>query len=334
MKRILMFAAALGFSQAFMPATALAAPPLQLYGGVSVGFGRPGYFYSSLRTYGEWIELEPGFHVWRPLRVRHGWRPYLYGRWAWTDYGWYWVSDEPFGWAVFHYGRWYYDDFYGWIWVPDNVWGPSWVEWRYNDDYIGWAPLPPYATFSISIGIRYTTRWIAPAPYWCFVRYRHFTGGSIYRYREDDVSTRRLIGRTRSSGSYDVERDRIINRGVDRNVIERRGNVRISRVEVLDSRERGERVIRGTGSTRIEVHRPSRSDIDQAPERIEARRGERGSTLDLQRIERGRETRESDRPVPRREGDTRAPQPQDPVRERPTPTGRRDGTTDRRPEVG
>ncbi|MCX7916289.1 MAG: hypothetical protein N3A53_08330, partial [Verrucomicrobiae bacterium] len=50
---------------------------------------------------------------------------------------------EPFGWAVFHYGRWYYDDYYGWIWIPDRIWGPAWVEWRETETYVGWAPLLP-----------------------------------------------------------------------------------------------------------------------------------------------------------------------------------------------
>jgi len=27
--------------------------------------------------------------------------------------------------------------------MPDDVWGPAWVEWRYDDEYIGWAPLRP-----------------------------------------------------------------------------------------------------------------------------------------------------------------------------------------------
>ena len=30
---------------------------------------------------------------------RERWQPYMYGRWMWTNAGWAWVSDEPFGWA-------------------------------------------------------------------------------------------------------------------------------------------------------------------------------------------------------------------------------------------
>ena len=255
---------------------------------VAASFGDAGFFYSSLSPYGEWIELESGFHVWRPMRVRMGWRPYLYGRWAWTDFGWYWVSSEPFGWAVFHYGRWYHDDYYGWVWVPDHLWGPSWVEWRYNDDYMGWAPLPPYASFSISIGIRFTMRWAAPAHYWNFVRYRHFASPHMVREVVPVEYTRRLIGTTRSAGRYEVDGDRVINRGIDRHVVERRGYTRIDRVEVAETRVRGERFVQERNRERIEVYRPGRSESAQRPERIEARRADRRTSLDLRRVERPR----------------------------------------------
>jgi len=118
-------------------------------------------FYGSLAGQGEWIEMSIGT-AWRPHNTGHQWRPYMRGRWIWTDYGWYWNSYEPFGWATYHYGRWIYDDYYGWIWVPDDVWGPAWVEWRYDDDYVGWAPLPPHARFSISVGITFGDHWMAP----------------------------------------------------------------------------------------------------------------------------------------------------------------------------
>lgn len=287
---------------------------------ISVGLrvGHAGFFYQSLRSYGEWIELEPGFHAWRPVRVQAGWRPYLHGRWSWTDYGWYWVSSEPFGWAVFHYGRWYLDDYYGWIWIPDDVWGPAWVEWRYNDDYLGWAPLPPYASFSISVGIRFTTRWYAPANYWCFVPYRHFGSTRINTYVLNETYARRLIRTTRSAVRYEVGRDRVVNRGIDREFIERRGNLRILRTEVGETRDRRDRIVRDGERERIEVYRPSRSEMERDNEKIEARRGDRRSSLDVTRIERNRGTetiqrRETDHRTSQREGVNRT-----------TPTDRRE----------
>ena len=132
-------------------------------------------FYVSLAPHGSWIEIDNGLLAWRPSHIHNRWAPYQAGRWVWSSYGWYWDSYEPFGDITYHYGRWYNDDYYGWLWIPDNEWGPAWVEWRYDDDYIGWAPLSPYATFSISIGaIRFTHAYTSPWGIWNFVRYRHF----------------------------------------------------------------------------------------------------------------------------------------------------------------
>lgn len=213
-------------------------------------------FYSSLAPYGEWVEAEFGY-VWRPLYVRPGWRPYMYGRWVWTIYGWYWVSYEPFGWAVFHYGRWHYDDYYGWIWIPDHVWGPAWVEWRYNNRYIGWAPLPPYARFSITVGISYTRRWSAPVHYWNFVPTQYFSSTRVSDYVEPIERSRRYFGSTRSTVNIRGEESRVVNRGIDVEFIERHGNVRVNRVEIVDNdREQGERVLQERGRERVEVYRP------------------------------------------------------------------------------
>jgi uncharacterized protein DUF6600 len=73
------------------------------------------------------------------------WRPYSDGYWAYTDYGWTWISYEDFGWATYHYGRWANLADHGWVWFPgeDLDWGPAWVSWRTGGDYVGWAPLPP-----------------------------------------------------------------------------------------------------------------------------------------------------------------------------------------------
>jgi hypothetical protein len=62
---------------------------------------------------------------------------------VWTNAGWAWASDEPFGWAVYHYGRWAYSPAVGWMWVPGRVWAPAWVSWRWNDGYAAWCPMGP-----------------------------------------------------------------------------------------------------------------------------------------------------------------------------------------------
>ena len=104
------------------------------------------FFYDNLSG-GNWIDVEGYGYGWQPdLGVSDpNWRPYADGYWAYTDYGWTWISYEDFGWATYHYGRWANLADYGWVWLPgeDLDWGPAWVSWRTGGDYIGWAPLPP-----------------------------------------------------------------------------------------------------------------------------------------------------------------------------------------------
>ena len=104
------------------------------------------FFYDNLSG-GNWIDVEGYGYGWQPgLAVSDpNWRPYADGYWAYTDYGWTWISYEDFGWATYHYGRWANLGDYGWVWFPGTEldWGPAWVSWRTGGDYIGWAPLPP-----------------------------------------------------------------------------------------------------------------------------------------------------------------------------------------------
>ena len=103
-------------------------------------------FYNNLSG-GNWIEVEGYGYGWQPNLALSdpNWRPYADGYWAYTDYGWTWISYEDFGWATYHYGRWATLADYGWVWFPGNdlEWGPAWVSWRTGGDYVGWAPLPP-----------------------------------------------------------------------------------------------------------------------------------------------------------------------------------------------
>jgi hypothetical protein len=118
-------------------------------------------FHTPLAAHGTWVEVGPHGRCWRPTRVAVSWRPYCVGYWEWTDWGWYWVSDEPWGWACYHYGSWVYDPVYGWVWVPEIEWAPAWVSWRVGGEYVGWAPLPPPGIV------------LAPALF-AFVEVRHF----------------------------------------------------------------------------------------------------------------------------------------------------------------
>ncbi len=271
-------------------------------GGVSFGV-----FYSSLSPYGEWISVGGDMYAWRPTNVATGWRPYTEGHWAWTDDGWYWISDEPWGWASYHYGRWYYDDYYGWLWMPGYDWAPAWVEWRYGGDYIGWAPLGPYAVFNINFGIHYRTRWVTPIHYWSFVDCGYITNQHLHKYMYRPENNTRYIGRTRTIGSVRYNGGRIITRGPERSDVERRGQIKVERVEVMDVADRqAERVVRSGDHERIETYRPKIEDrstgsaIDR-PERV--RESEKSIPLDTKSIDvRARsQERESGRDIRRAE---------------------------------
>ncbi len=112
-------------------------------------------FYTRLEADGDWIETSNYGYVWQPrvAQQSRAWRPYTDGRWVYTDAGWTWISEEPFGWATYHYGRWTRLRNVGWIWVPGSEWAPAWVSWRTSNDYVGWAPLPPEARFERGSGI-------------------------------------------------------------------------------------------------------------------------------------------------------------------------------------
>src|SRR5271170_7890584 len=113
-------------------------------------------FHSQLAPDGSWVDADGYGPAWRPniLSANPDWRPYYDGgHWAYTDDGWYWQSDYPWGNVVFHYGRWRLSPRYGWVWIPGYNWGPSWVCWRHADGYLGWAPLPPEARFEVGVGL-------------------------------------------------------------------------------------------------------------------------------------------------------------------------------------
>ena len=112
-------------------------------------------FYDALAPYGTWVDVPAYGWCWQPTVVvaNSAWQPYSNdGSWLWTDNGWYWNSYYAWGWAPFHYGRWCQYPGYGWLWCPDNIWGPAWVCWRDYPGYCGWAALPPGACFTAGLG--------------------------------------------------------------------------------------------------------------------------------------------------------------------------------------
>lgn len=250
-----------------------------------------GYFYSNLTPYGTWISLDFGVYAWRPTIITRTWSPYRMGRWIWTDYGWYWDSYEPFGYIVYHYGRWHYDDYYGWIWIPDYEWAPAWVEWRYDDNYIGWAPLPPYAVFRVSVGIVYTHTYVIPVTHWHFVSFRHFCNPYVYNYYIPERTKYRIYSNTKYRNEYSYSEGRIRNEGVEFDVVRKRSgdNIRKRDLVITDDprnfesnrkRDREQVTVFIADRDRIIKDRESIRNVDVV-------KTERKTSLDLSRIELG-----------------------------------------------
>jgi hypothetical protein len=114
------------------------------------------------------------------------------GHWVYTDEGWTWASDYPWGWATFHYGRWFFEDGYGWMWIPGHEWAPAWVSWRRSPDYYGWAPLGPGVSISVSVGGGYNP----PAHYWSFVPHQYINHPNVNNYYVSESRNVTIINNT------------------------------------------------------------------------------------------------------------------------------------------
>jgi hypothetical protein len=173
-------------------------------------------FYTKLEPYGDWIETRDYGYVYRPREAASGrWRPYLNGHWVYTDAGWTWISDEPFGWATYHYGRWTRIRGVGWVWVPADEWAPAWVSWRKGADYVGWAPLPPEARFDRRSGIH---NWsdsyydIGPDQY-VFVLTRQFGDERVERAIVPEQRNVTIISQTANVTNITYNNTMIVNQG-------------------------------------------------------------------------------------------------------------------------
>lgn len=221
------------------------------------------YFQGRLSPYGRWIDY-PGYGwCWSPTVVSAEWRPYSDGYWVYSDLGWTWVSNEPWGWATYHYGRWVTDPYYGWVWVPDPVWGPAWVSWRMDGEWVGWAPLPPEASWRADMGLRYASVEVVPAKQWCFVR-RDYIGDRNLRARlEPEMRSVALIQRTRDVTRFESAGGRPKNLGPAVEALERPRSAPVPRVNVreVSSPEQGRGQFIGKGS--VGFFRPALRDHDK-----------------------------------------------------------------------
>lgn len=173
-----------------------------------------GIFFDRLQPHGRWVHHRSHGYVFVPAGVGRNWRPYTVGHWVYTnDYGWYWVSEEPFGWATYHYGRWGYSRTLGWYWVPGNVWAPAWVTWRTGGDVIGWAPLAPE-------GRGYA--WGAPTVFrpavaesWVFVEIRHVTSPSLVQYVSPISEIPVYLSRATTRVDLRVDQNIVVNQPIE-----------------------------------------------------------------------------------------------------------------------
>src|SRR5438034_4909975 len=184
------------------------------------------FIYENLSG-GNWIEAEGYGYGWQPdVAVSDpNWRPYADGYWAYTDYGWTWISYEDFGWATYHYGRWANLADYGWVWFPgsDLDWGPAWVSWRTGGDYIGWAPVPPRGLGVVyegqPIGARVDIEYDIGPQYYNFCDVR-FIGEPVLRDRIfPPTQNITYINNTVNVTNITVQNNVVYNYGPDYNVV-------------------------------------------------------------------------------------------------------------------
>jgi hypothetical protein len=196
-------------------------------------------FYEPLESYGDWIEVGDYGYCWQPRDIGSEWRPYTVGEWVYTDAGWTWDSDEPYGWATYHYGRWVRLSGRGWVWVPDTEWGPSWVSWRHSDRYTGWAPLPPESHVSVGVSLG---GWVdayfdvGPTAY-SFVETRYLGAPRLASVLVPARQNITIINETRNVTNISVVNNVIVNNGPDYNLVAQRAErpirkLRLAREEV------------------------------------------------------------------------------------------------------
>lgn len=217
-------------------------------------------FYAGLADYGTWVETPEYGYVFIPHRQAEvrDWRPYLYGRWIWTAYGWTWVSEEPFGWATYHYGRWTWLPGFGWAWVPGYTWGPAWVVWRYGTDAIGWAPLyPGYVAWTTSYPI-FISHWIFIGPRY-FYAYPVHHHHHHWHHAEHHFHHSHWARHWRHGGSRGY-----VYSGPPRSYVERRAGVPIRTTRLAAAERpsgRPAEMAPGRAPDEIRVYRPERARV-------------------------------------------------------------------------
>lgn len=207
-------------------------------------------FYDQLSPYGTWVD-DPNYgYVWMP-NAGPDFQPYLTnGHWVYTEFGWTWISDYPWGWAPFHYGRWYYDPMYGSIWIPGNEWGPAWVTWRRANGYYGWAPLGP----DVSIDLAFSNSYDVPYNRWIFVRDRYLYRNDLDRYYVNNSNNTTIINNSTIINNTYIDNSRNVKyiAGPDRREVQRVTGRDIRPYRIQDENSPGQSVVKD----RVQIYRP------------------------------------------------------------------------------
>jgi len=222
---------------------------------INVGFN---LFFNALSPYGNWVSVPRYGNVWYPTAVGPHWRPYTDGRWVLSDYGWTWVSYEPWGWAPYHYGRWVFLDYYGWGWIPGTVWAPAWVTWYTNPGYIGWAPLAPDYYFSLEIGIGFNNyhkysnyNYYVPPTHCVFVPSHGFLHHNVNSVVVPQSHNVKIFQEATHINNVKIVNNNVVNRGPDVGFVERVSRTKVEKINLVDKDIDTDRIV----TTRANVNK-------------------------------------------------------------------------------
>ena len=252
----------LAFAVAVLWTASAAAVPVS----VSVSF-----FHDQLAPHGRWVTAGSYGSCWVPSGVVAGWEPYVDGQWAYSDYGWTWASNDPWGDIPYHYGTWAYVDPYGWVWVPGTVWAPAWVTWAYTDDYVGWAPVPP--SFALSATGYFGAPVVVTATRYVFVPTRQFVGVPVATVRVPAQQGVTILPHAVKTTRFDVSNGFVRVAGPPQARVERAVGHPIQRVSTTSLRAQPTTLAAGgvTKAKSVHVVAPESERSKVAPAQAQAR---------------------------------------------------------------
>ncbi len=194
--------------------------------------------------------------------VEKSWKPYVNGKWEYTDHGWLWISSDKWGNSTYNYGRWWNSPKYGWVWLPGYTWAPAWVKWKVtNDDkYVGWVALSPKAKWNSSKGITDDTyKYKNKDNEWVFVENNNFAGDISNDKTVKQSENSALVKNSFTITDIKTEDDKIVNTGPDVNRMEEKTGKKFRKRNIKFSRDNNTSVI-GENDITIGKHKFDRQN--------------------------------------------------------------------------